>query len=186
MSDCQHEWADVSIDLSGDQFVFSCLHCGKRLEAGPLTSAVIKAEQQLGLPEETMPLEHAGVGPENHRSVAWSYESTYYHIYAQTSLLDGVLDPVIIEIPRSERDDVDVQSVVDALNRMVSRMDPGTGLPPSPRAWFNPRHDLTGHENVAFQSPPRSAQEVPSKEGPPFEGKVEAKCKHSNRANDKK
>ena len=49
MSDCQHEWAFVSKDLSDDQGVFSCLHCGKRFEAGPLTSAVIMAEQQLGL-----------------------------------------------------------------------------------------------------------------------------------------
>jgi hypothetical protein len=32
--------------------VFSCLHCGKRLVAGPLTSALIKAEQQLGVESE--------------------------------------------------------------------------------------------------------------------------------------
>lgn len=52
MNGCRHEWADVSVDLSGDQCMFSCLHCGKRLEAGPLTSAVITAEQQLGVESE--------------------------------------------------------------------------------------------------------------------------------------
>ena len=117
MSDCQHEWNDVSIGMSGDQCVFSCLHCGKRLVAGPLTSAVIKADQQFG--NET-----AGIGPENHRSITWYYESTYYSIYAQTPLLDRVIDPITIEIPRSEANDVDVQNIVDALNRMVSRRDP--------------------------------------------------------------
>ena len=88
------------------------------LATGPLTSAVINAEQQLGLTNEP-----AGIGAENHRSIAWKYESTHYHIYTQTPLLDGVIDPINIEIPRSEHDDVDVQIVADALNRMVSRMD---------------------------------------------------------------
>lgn len=124
MSDCQHELAEESVALSGDKSVFLCLHCGKRLEAGPLATATIKAEQQLGLSNEPIMPESAGIGHENNRSVAWDYESTYYHIYPQSSLLDGVFDPIIIEIPRTKQDDADVQSIVDALNRMASRRAP--------------------------------------------------------------
>jgi len=56
MSDCQHEWADVSIDQSGDENVFSCLKCGQRLVAGGLAATVIKAEQQLGVTNKLLPL----------------------------------------------------------------------------------------------------------------------------------
>ena len=73
---------------------------------------------------------------ENSRRIKWDYETTYYHIYPTTDLLDGVLDPLFIETPQSAQNDVDVQGIVDALNRIASRMDPGKGLPPSPRAWF--------------------------------------------------
>ena len=82
MSDCQHEWAKISI--KGDESVFSCLHCGQRLEPGALSSAVIMAEQHLGQTHEAMPREPVGTGPESHGSIAWKYESTYYHIYGQT------------------------------------------------------------------------------------------------------
>lgn len=99
MSDCQHEWDTVPIQPSGDQRVFSCLKCGRGVVAGPLTSALIKAEQQLS--NEPVPLESAGIVPENHPSVAWDYESTYYHIYGQTPSLEGVINPIIIEIPRT-------------------------------------------------------------------------------------
>lgn len=121
MSDCQHEWAKISIE--GDESVFSCLHCGQRLEPGALSSAVIVAEQQLGQTYEVIPLEPVGRGPESHESIAWKYESTYYHIYGQTPLVDGIFDPIFIGIPRSEPADNDVQNIVDALNRMVSRRD---------------------------------------------------------------
>ena len=122
MSDCQHEWDTVPIQPSGDQRVFSCLKCGRGLVAGPLTSALIKAEQQLS--NEPVPLESAGIGPENETRVAWDYESTYYHIYGQTPSLEGVINPFIIEIPRTVQADADVQSIVDALNRIASRLDP--------------------------------------------------------------
>ena len=87
MSDCPHEWAKISI--AGDESVFSCLHCGQRLEPGALSSAVIMAEQQLG----------------------------------QTPLVDDIIDPIFIGIPRSESADRDVQRIVDALNHMISRRD---------------------------------------------------------------
>ncbi|MEO7863168.1 MAG: hypothetical protein ABIU05_22570 [Nitrospirales bacterium] len=119
MSDCEHEWAKISID--GDESVFSCLHCGQRLEPGALSSAVIVAEQKLGQTHEAIPLEPVSSGPESHGSIAWKYESTYYHIYGQTSLVDDIFDPIFIGIPQSEPADSDVQSIVDALNRMVSR-----------------------------------------------------------------
>ena len=61
---------------------------------------------------------------ESNGSIAWNYETTYHHIYPKIDLLDGVLDPIFIEIPRSAQNDADVQSIVDALNRMASRMDP--------------------------------------------------------------
>lgn len=51
------------------------------------------------------------------------YESTYYHIYGLTPLMDDILDPIIIGIPQSEPADSDVQRIVEALNRMVSRRD---------------------------------------------------------------
>jgi hypothetical protein len=73
---------------------------------------------------------------ENKKCFTWNYETTYYHIYAPSDLLDGGLDPIFIESPRSAQNDVDVQDIVDALNRIASRMEPGKGLPPSPRAWF--------------------------------------------------
>ena len=47
MSDCQHEWVD---DQSGIERMFVCLACGQRLDAGPLTALILKAEQQLGVP----------------------------------------------------------------------------------------------------------------------------------------
>jgi hypothetical protein len=56
LSACQHEWADVSIDQSGDENVFSCLKCGQRLVAGDLAAAVIKAEQELGVTNKLLPL----------------------------------------------------------------------------------------------------------------------------------
>ena len=119
MSDCQHEWDKISID--GDESVFSCLHCGQRLEPGALSSAVIMAEQQLGQTHEATPLEPVGSGPERQGNITWKYESTYYHIYGQTPLVDDLFDPIFIGIPQSEPADRDVQSIVDALNRMVSR-----------------------------------------------------------------
>jgi hypothetical protein len=67
---------------------------------------------------------------ENDRRFAWDYETTYYHIYAATDLLDGVLDPLFIEAPRNAQNDADIQSIVDALNRIASRMDPVKGLLP--------------------------------------------------------
>ncbi len=122
MSDCPHEWAKISIE--GDESVFSCLHCGQRIEPGALSSAVIVAEQQLGQTYEAIPLDSGGSGPETHGTIAWKYESTYYHIYGQTPLVDDIFDPIFIGIPRSDPADSDVQSIVDALNRMVSRRHP--------------------------------------------------------------
>ena len=121
MSDCQHEWAKISVH--GDESVFSCLHCGQRLEPGALSSAVIMAEQHLGQTHETTSQEPLGTGPESHGSIAWKYESTYYHVYGQTPLVDDLFDPIFIGIPQSESADRDMQSIVDALNRMVSRRD---------------------------------------------------------------
>ena len=72
MSDCQHEWAKISI--KGDESVFSYLHCGQRLEPGALSSAVIMAEQHLGQTHEAMPREPVGTGPESHGSIAWKYD----------------------------------------------------------------------------------------------------------------
>jgi hypothetical protein len=46
-----------------------------------------------------------------------------YHIYPKIDRLDGVLDPFFIETPQSAQNDADVQSIVDALNRIASRMD---------------------------------------------------------------
>lgn len=123
MTDCQHEWVDVSLEQSDEQNLFSCLKCGHRLVAGPLTLAVIKAEQLVGLTNETLPLETADIGSEDYRSFAWNYERTYYHISPTIDLLDGVLDPIFIESPRSAQNDADVQSIVDALNGIASRMD---------------------------------------------------------------
>ena len=57
---------------------------------------------------------------ENKKCFTWNYETTYYHIYAPSNLLDGGLDPIFIESPRSAQNDVDVQSIVDALNRIES------------------------------------------------------------------
>jgi len=51
-SDCQHEWVD---DESGDERMFVCLACGQRLEAGPLTALILKAEQTLGVPTDPTP-----------------------------------------------------------------------------------------------------------------------------------
>lgn len=120
MSDCQHEWDTEPIQPSGDQRVFACLKCGQRVVAGPLTSAMIKPEQRLS--NEPVPRESAGIGPENHTSVTWDYESTYYHIYRQTPSLQGVIEPIIIAIPRTVQADADVQGIVDALNRIASRL----------------------------------------------------------------
>ena len=122
MSDCQHEWDTVPIQPSGDQRVFSCLKCGQQLVAGPLTSALIKPEQPLS--NEPVPPESAGIGPEHPTSVAWDYQSTYYHIYGQTPSLEGVIHPISIELPRTVQTDADVQGIVDALNRIASRLDP--------------------------------------------------------------
>ena len=52
MSDCQHEWVD---DQSGIERMFVCLACGQRLDAGPLTALILKAEQQLGVPTDPTP-----------------------------------------------------------------------------------------------------------------------------------
>ena len=60
---------------------------------------------------------------ENDRRIAWEYEKTYYQIYATTDLLDGALDPLFIEAHRSAQNDADVQSIVDALNRIASHRD---------------------------------------------------------------
>jgi hypothetical protein len=59
---------------------------------------------------------------ERNGSFAWNYETTYYHIHPKIDLLDGVLDPIFLEIPRSAENDADVQGIVDALNRIASRM----------------------------------------------------------------
>jgi hypothetical protein len=67
---------------------------------------------------------------ESKRHTIWKYETTHYHIYPTTELLDGVLDALFIQTPQSAQNDADVQGIVDALNRIVSRMDPGKGLPP--------------------------------------------------------
>jgi hypothetical protein len=61
---------------------------------------------------------------ENSRRFIWDYEAPYYHVYPTTDLLDGVLDPLFIEAPRSAQNDADAQSIVDALNRIVSRPGP--------------------------------------------------------------
>ncbi|OAI46185.1 hypothetical protein AYO43_01275 [Nitrospira sp. SCGC AG-212-E16] len=60
---------------------------------------------------------------ENSRLIRWAYEATYYHIFATIDLLNGVLDPIFIESPQSAQNDADVQGIVDALNRIASRMD---------------------------------------------------------------
>jgi hypothetical protein len=120
MTDCQHEWDKTSID--GDPFVLTCLKCGQRQEAGPLTAAVIQAELGLGIPAECMP-EFGGIDLEKQGSIAWNYESAYYHIYGLTPIVDDVFDDIFIGIPRSELADIDVQNIVDALNRIVSRKD---------------------------------------------------------------
>jgi hypothetical protein len=124
MSDCQHEWDTVPIQPSGDQRVFTCLKCGRGLIAGPLTPTLIKSELPSRVSNEPVPLEFAGIGPENHPRVAWDYESTYYHIYGQTPSLEGVIKPIIIEIPRTVQADAEVQGIVDALNRIASMLDP--------------------------------------------------------------
>ena len=67
---------------------------------------------------------------ESTRHIEWKYETTHYHLYPKTDLLDGVLDPLFIEAPQNAQNDADVQGIVDALNRIVSRMDPGKGFPP--------------------------------------------------------
>ena len=118
-SDCQHEWADISIDQSGNENVFTCLKCGQRLEADPPTAAVIQAEE-LMVPIESIPPEFVCSGPVGHRSIAWKDESTYYHIYGPPPL-DDFIDPIFIGIPRSELADIEVQNIVDALNGVVSR-----------------------------------------------------------------
>ena len=64
---------------------------------------------------------------ENSRRIKWDYEATYYHIYPTTDLLDRVLDPLIIETPQSAQNDVDLQGIVDALNRIASRWILGKG-----------------------------------------------------------
>jgi hypothetical protein len=121
-NDCQHEWADISIDQSGKDNVFTCLKCGQRLEADPRTAAVIQAEE-LVVPIESIPPELVGTDPASPGSIAWKYESTYYHIYGRTPSVDDIFDPIFIGIPRSESADIDVQNIVDALNRIVSRKD---------------------------------------------------------------
>jgi hypothetical protein len=63
---------------------------------------------------------------ESNGSFAWNYETTYYHIHPKIDLLDGILDPIFLEIPRSAQNDADVQSIADALNRIASRMVLGT------------------------------------------------------------
>lgn len=124
MSDCQHEWVDVTTHQSGDERVFECLRCNTRRVASEYSASVIGAEQQLGLTNEPIPLEPVGTGHDNLRIVAWDYETTYYHIYATTPILDGVFDPIIIEIPRTAHADADVQAIADPPNRIASRMDP--------------------------------------------------------------
>ena len=57
---------------------------------------------------------------EKKKCFTWDYETTHYYIYATIDLLDGVLDPIFIDSPRSARNDADVQSIVDALNRIAS------------------------------------------------------------------
>ena len=59
---------------------------------------------------------------ENSSRFIWDYEATYYHVYPTTDLLDGVLDPLSIETPQSAQNDADVQGIVNALNRIASRM----------------------------------------------------------------
>ena len=66
---------------------------------------------------------------ENKRHIIRDYETTYYHIYSKTDLLDGVLDPLFIETPQNAQNDADVQGIADALNRIASRMDHGKELP---------------------------------------------------------
>jgi hypothetical protein len=53
MTDCQHEWAE---DQSGGERMFVCLACGQRLDAGPLSALILRAEQGLGAPLDPTPL----------------------------------------------------------------------------------------------------------------------------------
>lgn len=58
--------------------------------------------------------------------VAWDYEEgpNYYHVFAVNGMLDGCMESWAIEIPRSPEHDADVQSIVEALNRIARRLEP--------------------------------------------------------------
>lgn len=55
--------------------------------------------------------------------VGWDYETNYYHIYAAAGPLDGNMDPIIIEMPQTPKNDEDVQAIVALLNRIATRLD---------------------------------------------------------------
>jgi hypothetical protein len=55
--------------------------------------------------------------------VGWDYETNYYHIYTAAGPLDGNMDPIIIEMPQTPKNDEDVQAIVALLNRIATRLD---------------------------------------------------------------
>lgn len=57
--------------------------------------------------------------------ISWDYEETthpHYHIFAVNGPLDGAMEAWGIYIPDTPENDADVQCIVDALERIASRL----------------------------------------------------------------
>lgn len=55
--------------------------------------------------------------------IGWDYENGYYHIYVTDGPLDGKVDAITIDIPSTPENDLDVQTIADALRRIARRLE---------------------------------------------------------------
>lgn len=55
--------------------------------------------------------------------IGWDYESPgYYHIYASDDPLDGILEPIHIELPDTPENTASVEAIVKILEEMADRI----------------------------------------------------------------
>lgn len=57
--------------------------------------------------------------------ISWDYEestTSYYHIYASYGVLDGKMDAICLEIPRTDENDLYIAEIVVALRKIESRL----------------------------------------------------------------
>jgi hypothetical protein len=56
--------------------------------------------------------------------ITWDYETNYYHIYAISGPLDGILDPITIDLEQTPENDADIQAITDTLRKIAARTPP--------------------------------------------------------------